>query len=63
MGTRRSPNDVVDTTLRALARRRPSVVDGRVNALLAALAPRLSERLAIGIAERSVRSAPAALEV
>jgi len=63
VGTRRSPDDVINTTLRALARRRPSVVDGRVNALVAALAPRLPERLAIGIAERSVRSAPAALEV
>jgi short-subunit dehydrogenase len=55
VGTRRSPEDVVNTTLRALARRRPSVVDGRANALVAALAPRLPGRLALSLAERSVR--------
>lgn len=55
VGTRRSPEDVVNTTLRALARRPPSVVDGRANALVAALAPRLPGRLALSLAERSVR--------
>ena len=55
VGRRRNPDDVVDTTLRALQRKRPSVVDGRLNALVAALAPRVPERLALGIAERSVR--------
>lgn len=55
VGRRRSPDQVVDTALRALRRGRPSVVDGRGNAFIAWLAPRLPERLALSIAERSVR--------
>jgi hypothetical protein len=60
--TRRSPEDVVNITLRALARRRPSVVDGCANALVAALAPRLPERLTLSLAERSVRPVTASRE-
>ncbi|MEV8239417.1 SDR family NAD(P)-dependent oxidoreductase [Microbacterium testaceum] len=55
VGNRRTPEKVVDSALRGLRRGRPSVVDGRANALVAWLAPRLPERLALGIAERSVR--------
>jgi uncharacterized protein len=60
VGSRRRPADVVDTTVRALSRSRPSAVDGFLNAFMAALATRLPERLAINIAERSVRPAAAA---
>ncbi len=55
VGRRRTPGDVVDTALRALARKRPSVVDGRVNALVAAVCPRMPERLVLRVAERTVR--------
>lgn len=55
VGRRRSPDQVVDTALRALRRGKPSVVDGGGNAFASWLAPRLPERLAIAIAERSVR--------
>ncbi|MGN7187271.1 SDR family NAD(P)-dependent oxidoreductase [Microbacterium testaceum] len=55
VGRRRTAEQVVDTALRALRRGRPSVVDGRGNAAVSWLAPRLPERLALSIAERSVR--------
>lgn len=55
VGSRRTPEQVVDTALRALHRGRPSVVDGRGNAFVSWLAPRLPERFALNIAERSVR--------
>ncbi len=55
VGRRRTPEDVVDTALRALRRGRPSVVDGRGNAVVSWLAPRLPERVSLNIAERSVR--------
>ena len=54
-GTRRTPNQVVATALRGLAKGRPSVVDGRVNALLANGQRFLPHRAVLGIAERSVR--------
>lgn len=55
VGARRTPEQVVETALRALRRGRPSVVDGRGNALVSWLAPRLPERLSLTLAERSVR--------
>jgi short-subunit dehydrogenase len=55
VGTRRSPDSVVDSALRALARNRPTVVDGRANAFVAAVAPRLPQRMVLRIAEGSVR--------
>lgn len=55
VGTRRSPDQAVDSALRALRRGKPSVVDGGSNAFVSWLAPRMPERLAITIAERSVR--------
>ncbi|WP_447587385.1 SDR family NAD(P)-dependent oxidoreductase [Microbacterium lacticum] len=55
VGNRRTPDQVVDTALRALRRGTPSVVDGGGNAVVSWLAPRLPERLAISLAERSVR--------
>lgn len=55
VGTRRAPDQVVDTALRALRRGKPSVVDGRGNAFVSMIAPRLPERVALTLAERSVR--------
>lgn len=57
VGARRSTAQVVRTAMRALAQGRPSVVDGRRNALVAWVSPRSPERVAIAIAERSVRPA------
>lgn len=57
VGPRRSTAQVVGTALRALAQGRPSVVDGRRNALMAWMSPRSPERLAIGVTERTVRPA------
>ncbi len=57
VGARRRPAQVVATAMRALAQGRPSVVDGRRNALVAWVSPRSPERLAIAVAERSVRPA------
>jgi len=55
VGARRSPDQVVDTALRALRAGKPSVVDGRGNAFVSWLAPRLPERLTLSLSERSVR--------
>ena len=55
VGARRTPENVVDTAIRAIGRHRPSVVDGFSNAIVAAFAPRAPERLSIALAERSVR--------
>jgi uncharacterized protein len=60
VGSRRTPGEVVDATLRALRSRRPEVVDGTANALLARVASRIPTRLAITLAERSVRPEPTA---
>lgn len=55
VGRRRTPEQVVDTALHALRRGSPSVVDGRSNAFVSWLAPRMPERLSLDLAERSVR--------
>jgi len=55
VGKRRSPEQVVATALCGLAHGRPSIVDGRVNALLANVQRFLPHRAVLGIAERSVR--------
>jgi short-subunit dehydrogenase len=54
-GKRRTPEQVVATTLRGLRRGRPSVVDGRANAMLARVTGFLPRRAVISIAERTVR--------
>jgi short-subunit dehydrogenase len=54
-GKRRAPGQVVATALRGLAQGRPSIVDGRANALLANLQRFLPHRVVLAIAERSVR--------
>ncbi|MFF3326455.1 hypothetical protein [Streptomyces sp. NPDC002889] len=60
VGKRQTPQQVVATGLRALARRRPSVVSGRANALLAKL-PRLFPRVvSVKVAGGSLRPAKAA---
>jgi hypothetical protein len=48
----------VATTFRALERGRPSVVDGRRNALLAGLVTLLPRRLVVTAAERTMRPKP-----
>ncbi|GAA1259793.1 SDR family NAD(P)-dependent oxidoreductase [Kitasatospora nipponensis] len=58
VGSRRTPEQVVDSTLRALHSGYPDVVDGTANALLARVASRIPNRLAITLAERSVRPEP-----
>jgi short-subunit dehydrogenase len=55
VGTLRTPEQVVATALRGLARRRPSIVDGWVNGVVARTAGLLPRRAVIGIAERTVR--------
>lgn len=58
VGSRRTPEQVVDSTLRALRSGGPEIVDGAANALLARVASRIPNRLAIMLAERSVRPEP-----
>ncbi|WP_131770824.1 SDR family NAD(P)-dependent oxidoreductase [Candidatus Protofrankia californiensis] len=55
VGKRRTPEQVVATTFKALKQGLPSVVDGRFNAFVAHLPGVLPRRTTIGIAERSVR--------
>jgi short-subunit dehydrogenase len=59
-GKRRTPEHVVATALRGLAAGRASIVDGRVNALIANLQRFLPRRAVLRIAERSVRPRPPA---
>ncbi|MFJ9695435.1 SDR family NAD(P)-dependent oxidoreductase [Kitasatospora sp. NPDC101183] len=60
VGVRRRPEQVVATTLAALRKGRPSVVDGLLNRLVT-LSPRLvSRRTTLAIAERVTRPRPAA---
>ncbi|MFI5915121.1 SDR family NAD(P)-dependent oxidoreductase [Dactylosporangium sp. NPDC051541] len=54
-GRRRTPEQVVATTLRGLANGCPSIVDGRTNATVATLQRFLPHRAVLGIAERTVR--------
>jgi short-subunit dehydrogenase len=54
-GKRRAPEQVVATALRGLAQGRPSIVDGRLNAMMATLQRFLPHRAVLAIAERSVR--------
>lgn len=54
-GTRRSPEQVVATALRALEKGVPSVIDGRNNRLVARLPRLLPRRAVLNVAERSVR--------
>src|SRR5262249_41199656 len=54
-GKRRAPQKVVETALRGLAQGRPSIVDGRTNALLAILQRFLPYRMVLSMAERAVR--------
>src|SRR5690348_12679687 len=54
-GKRRTPAQVVATTLRGLAHARPSVVDGRTNALVAGGQRFLPHRAVLHLAERTVR--------
>jgi short-subunit dehydrogenase len=53
---KREPEQVVDTTWKALAGRAPSVVDGRANSVLATVSVRLlTRRLGLRVAERMMR--------
>jgi short-subunit dehydrogenase len=60
VGSRRSPERVVDAALRALRADRREVVDGAANSALARVAVRIPTPWAIALAERSVRPQPAA---
>ena len=51
----RTPEDVVKTTLAGLRRRRPSVVDGTLNTMLAFLPRLMPRRVSIAVAERVAR--------
>ncbi|MET8776325.1 SDR family oxidoreductase [Nocardia sp. NPDC004654] len=55
VGSRRSPEQVVEAALGALGSNRPDIVDGAANALLARIACRIPAKWAIALAERSVR--------
>lgn len=55
VGSRRTPEQVVATALRALRSGRREVVDGPANAFLARIAGRMPSGWAISLAERSVR--------
>ncbi|MER6618041.1 SDR family NAD(P)-dependent oxidoreductase [Streptomyces xantholiticus] len=59
VGKRQTPQQVVRTALRALRRRRPSVVSGRANALLARLPRLLPRAVTVRISERALRPGPA----
>jgi short-subunit dehydrogenase len=59
-GKRRTPEQVVATALRGLAKGKPSIVDGRANALLARFQRFLPHRVVLSIAERTVRPRNAA---
>jgi hypothetical protein len=55
LGLTRTPQQVVDSTMRALAGRKPSIVDGAVNALVARVLVRLLPRRSlIAVCERVV---------
>jgi short-subunit dehydrogenase len=54
-GKRRTPEQVVATTVRGLAHGRPSVVDGRSNAMVAKGQRFLPHRAVLRLAERTVR--------
>jgi short-subunit dehydrogenase len=58
VGSRRSPERVVDAAMRALRADRREVVDGAANSLLARFAARIPTPWAIALAERSVRPQP-----
>jgi uncharacterized protein len=55
VGKRRTPEQVVATTFRALERGRPTVVDGRANALLSKLPRFTPRRTVISIAAQTMR--------
>lgn len=55
LGGRRRPEQVVETAFAALDKRRPVVVDGLGNAVMAFGAPRLPLRLVLPVARRAVR--------
>ncbi len=55
VGKHRSAEQVVATALRALERGVPSVIDGRVNGIVARLPRLLPRRVTLAVAERSVR--------
>jgi len=59
LGRRRTPDQVVATTFRALERGRPTVVDGKGNALLASLTGLAPRRTVIRVTERTMRAKPA----
>jgi len=60
LGRMRTPEQVVATALRALGGRRPSVVDGRLNAFVARIVSRLPESMLLTMAARMMKRNAAA---
>lgn len=55
MSRRRTPEQVVQSTFRALHRGAPSVIDGAANSIMANLAKRLPSRLVLPVSQRVIR--------
>jgi short-subunit dehydrogenase len=55
LGKMRTPDQVVDTALEALRTRKASVVDGRLNAIVARISSRLPESLVLTMASRIMK--------
>jgi len=55
LGKMRTPDQVVDTALNALRTRKASVVDGRLNAIVARIGSRLPESLVLAMASRIMK--------
>ena len=56
LGKMRTPEQVVATALKALGRRRASVVDGRLNAFVARIVSRLPESMLLTMATRMMKA-------
>lgn len=55
LGKMRTPDQVVTTALKALGARRASVVDGRLNAVVARVGSRLPEAMVLTMASRIMK--------
>jgi short-subunit dehydrogenase len=55
LGKMRTPDQVVDTALNALSTRKASVIDGRLNAVIARVGSRLPESLILTMASRIMK--------
>jgi len=60
LGKMRTPTQVVGTALNALSTRKASVVDGRLNAVVARVGSRLPESLVLAMASRIMKKSATA---